>query len=144
MPTGTHPHVLVVGDGNPIAMPGMARLGARWGKIRQIRCARSACVGKPRYGGLLKTLLAYYQPQDLPLGLSDIFFQNHVLLRYRSIWGGGACFSRACGGEEGTAGSAVGCGYWSSRRQPVSSATVGRLLAADLPCDRQVSIRDEA
>jgi hypothetical protein len=46
-PVGTHLHLLVVG--NPIAVPCLARLGARRGKNRQLQSARSAVVEKPRY-----------------------------------------------------------------------------------------------
>jgi hypothetical protein len=34
---GTHDHILVMGVGNPIAVPCMARLGARRGEIRRLR-----------------------------------------------------------------------------------------------------------
>jgi hypothetical protein len=37
MPVGSHPHLLVVGVGNPIAVPGLARLGARRSEIRRMR-----------------------------------------------------------------------------------------------------------
>jgi hypothetical protein len=33
MPVGTHPYLLVAGDGNPITVLGLARLGARRGEI---------------------------------------------------------------------------------------------------------------
>jgi hypothetical protein len=42
------------------------------------------------YGGLKKENSVRYRRQDLPLGPSDMFFQYHVLLRYRPNWGGGA------------------------------------------------------
>jgi hypothetical protein len=38
-PVGTHPNLLVVGVGNPIAVPGLARFGARRGEIRRLRSA---------------------------------------------------------------------------------------------------------
>jgi hypothetical protein len=36
-PVGTHPHLLVVGADNPIALPSLARLGDRHGEIRRLR-----------------------------------------------------------------------------------------------------------
>jgi hypothetical protein len=37
MPLGIHPYLLVVGVGSPIAVPCVARLGARRGEIRRLR-----------------------------------------------------------------------------------------------------------
>jgi hypothetical protein len=39
MPVGTHPHLLVVGVGNPIAVRGLARLGARRGEMQGLQSA---------------------------------------------------------------------------------------------------------
>jgi hypothetical protein len=39
MPVGTQPHLLVLGACNPIAVLGLARLGARRGEIRRMRSA---------------------------------------------------------------------------------------------------------
>jgi hypothetical protein len=49
------------------------------------------------------------------------------------LWGGGACTSRACGGEEGTAGSAVGRDG-AGDGQPGSIAMKGRSFSVDRPC----------
>jgi hypothetical protein len=51
------------------------------------------------YIGLFEKNKIYvrYRRQDLPLGPSDMFFQDQVLLRYRPIWGGwGLYFEDEC------------------------------------------------
>jgi hypothetical protein len=45
MPVGTHPHLLLVGAGNSIAVPSLARLGARRGEIRRLRSADQHVLG---------------------------------------------------------------------------------------------------
>jgi hypothetical protein len=59
MPVGTHPHLLVVGAGNPIAVLGMARLGARRGGIRRRRSTDQQLQGSlfmyPSVGLLMDT-----------------------------------------------------------------------------------------
>jgi hypothetical protein len=48
-------------------------------------------------GGLFKTFFVLYRRQDLPLGQSDMFFHDQILLRYRPSWGNGACiFKTVC------------------------------------------------
>jgi hypothetical protein len=78
------------------------------------RSAGSTAVGKAMYIGLLKKIISVqYRRQDLPLGLSDMFFRSLILLDTILICGGGACTSGAFDGVEGTAGLAVGRGRWS-------------------------------
>jgi hypothetical protein len=42
-----------------------------------------------------------YWRQDLPLGPSDMFFPDYMLLRYRPIWEEGACIFRSARGRRG-------------------------------------------
>jgi hypothetical protein len=74
-----------VGTHDIIAVLGLARMGASRGETRKSQSARSAAVGKPGYGGLFKILYVHYQRQGLPLGPSDMFFQDQILLTYRPI-----------------------------------------------------------
>jgi hypothetical protein len=79
MPVGTHPSLLVVGDGNTITMPSMARYGARRGEpIARIRAINNC--RKVMYGGrVLKINYVHYRREDFPLGPSDTFFRDRVL-----------------------------------------------------------------
>jgi hypothetical protein len=45
MPVGTHPHLLVVGARSPLAVLGLARLGARRAEIRRPRSADQQLSG---------------------------------------------------------------------------------------------------
>jgi hypothetical protein len=73
MPVGTHPHLLMVGFGNPIAVPCLVmQLG---GASRHLRSVRSITIEKAMYGGLLKIIYTHYTSHDLPLGISDMFFR---------------------------------------------------------------------
>jgi hypothetical protein len=66
MPVGTHPHLLVVGAGSPIAVPSMARLVARRNEIWRPRSADEQLSGSINTGGF-KNLFVDHR-QDLPLG----------------------------------------------------------------------------
>jgi hypothetical protein len=81
------------------------------------------------YAGLLEIICVHYQRQDLLLGQTDMFFQDRIVLIYHPIWGDWACMYGACGGEEGTDGSSVGCGRW-LWRQTAGKQRHGRALAS--------------
>jgi hypothetical protein len=138
MPVVTHPHLRVVGVGNPIAMLGLARLGVRRGEIQQIRSARSSVAGKPRNGRLEKIVCTLLAPRSPARPVRYVFstpYPPHI----SSHLGTGAFISRACEGEEGTAGSTMlelAAAAW-------ISAKVGRSLAVDWPCDLQDSMGGE-
>jgi hypothetical protein len=86
MPVGTHPHLLVVGVGSPIAVPYLVRLGARRGEIRRLRSADQQLSGSLRAGGLLKMSFVHKR-QDLPLGYSDIPCEGLILLACSHVYG---------------------------------------------------------
>jgi hypothetical protein len=61
-------------------------------------------------------LVVQFHRQDLPLGPSDMPFEDRMRLIYVPILGSGASISCAFGDEEGIVGSTVGRMCWSLRR----------------------------
>jgi hypothetical protein len=88
MPVGTHPHLLVVGVGNPIAVPSLARLGARrvksGGCDPRISSCREASIRRAFKN--IRCIQAS-KTQDFPLCLSDTYFQGLILLAYSLVYG---------------------------------------------------------
>jgi hypothetical protein len=80
---GTHPHPLVVGASNHIAVLCLARLGALDGVNLEIPIIMMSNCREAMYGGLLKITYVCYHRQDLQLGLSDFTFQDQTSLKYR-------------------------------------------------------------
>jgi hypothetical protein len=72
------PHLSVVGAGNPVAVPGLARQGAKRAdsSIRRISSCRESLVQR----AFEKIISVQYRHQDLPLGPSDMLFRIHILL----------------------------------------------------------------
>jgi hypothetical protein len=84
----------------------------------------------------------HYRRQDLPLGPSNMFFQNHIIkdtVLLRGVGPGESVVARRVRPNQwGVAAIGVGSG------RPGSNATVGRSLDVDQPCDCQASPRGGA
>jgi hypothetical protein len=96
------PHFPVVGGGNPVAVPCLGRLRAKRAgiAIRAIRSCRESHVHR----ALKKVCFVRYPLQDLPIGLSDLFFKTRYYydtVRYKGV---GLVSSVVCEREEGTDG----------------------------------------
>jgi hypothetical protein len=100
-PVGTHPHLLVVGVDNPMAVPCLARLGASRDGNRRLRLADQHMSGSLNTKGFYKCCM--YAGVKTSRSASPIFL---FVARYSSnslLSTGGTCISGAFGGEEGTA-----------------------------------------
>jgi hypothetical protein len=99
------------------------------------------------HGGFWKNIIAVHQHRDLPLGQSDMFFQQLNTNMYSPVTAGtmsANCFLA----KKGTDGSAVGrgCRRWrrtaeSSAREPRSLAVANLVRVLSLPWGRGLKLR---
>jgi hypothetical protein len=110
-PVGTHPHILVVGASNPIAVPCMGRLGVRRGEIRRLRYADQQLSGSLNTQGFSKYHL--YTSVKISCSASLIFLFEAGHSSHAILSTGGAFICSHFFGEEGKGGSelAAGVGY---------------------------------
>jgi hypothetical protein len=98
MLVGTYLYLHAVGAGNPVAVPAWHGRGLNEVPITAIRGICSCW--EARYGGFWKNIISVRQHRDLPLGMSDMFFQHLNTRRYSPVTAGTMsvdCFF----GEEG-------------------------------------------
>jgi hypothetical protein len=139
-PVGTHAHrLLVVGASNPIAVPCLARLGARRGEIRRLRSADQQLSGGLSMGGFSK----YYICTSVKISRSAsmISFSRLDNPRILSRPRVGHVLDEFLGGEEGKGGSVLAAGVVASGGQPGSSAKVRPSLPYNHPYESRFSLR---
>jgi hypothetical protein len=142
MPIGTQPHLILVGDGSPIAVPCLARLGARRSEIRRLQFAEQYLSGSLRrraYKNIIST------PTSIsPARLFRSFFSRLDTPCILSCLRAGLLFEGSFCGDESTDGSEFAAGVGACGGQPGSSAWAWRSLTAHQPCGTRVSPWGEA
>jgi hypothetical protein len=135
------PHLPVVGAGNPVAVPGLARWGAKRAdsSIRGICSCRESHVHR----AFEKIISVQYRRQDLPLGPSDMFFRVHILLNTALLRGVGPALRQRLMARRVRPDQLWEAGVGAGGGQPGSSAKKGRSLAVDQPCASRTLPRGE-